>query len=89
MFLIYTYVYTLKGVKLMLYNDNEQLVIELKKLLIDNKCSQRDIAKKMGISPQALQNLLNKKQLSFSDMKKVLDCINYDLLVEFSSRNKS
>ena len=50
----------------MIYNSNEQLVTELKKLLLDTKCSQRDIAKQMGISPQALQNLLNKKQLSLS-----------------------
>ncbi len=70
----------------MIYNSNEQLVTELKKLLLDTKCSQRDIAKQMGISPQALQNLLNKKQLSFADLKRVLDCINCDLLVDFSVR---
>ena len=70
----------------MIYNSNEQLVTELKKLLLDTKCSQRDIAKQMGISPQALQNLLNKKQLSFADLKRVLDCINCDVLVDFSVR---
>lgn len=70
----------------MVYNCNEQLVTELKKVLLDTKYSQRDIAKQMGISPQALQNLLNKKQLSFADMKRVLDCINCDLLVDFSMR---
>lgn len=51
----------------MIYNSNEQLVTELKKLLLDTKCSQRDITKQMRISPQALQNLLNKKQLSLAD----------------------
>lgn len=73
----------------MIYKNNEQLVTELKKLLLDTKCSQRDIAKQMGISPQALQNLLNKKQLSFSDIKRVLDCINCDLLVDFSVKTTS
>lgn len=73
----------------MRYNSNEQLVTELKKLLLDTKCSQRNIAKQMGISPQALQNLLNKKQLSFADLKRVLDCINCDLLVDFSVRSIS
>ena len=73
----------------MVYNSNEQLVTELKKLLLDTKCSQRDIAKQMGISPQALQNLLNKKQLSFADLQRVLDCINCDLLVDFSIRSAS
>lgn len=70
----------------MIYNNNEQLVTELKKLLLDTRYSQRDIAKQMGISPQALQNLLNKKQLSFADIKRVLDCINCDLLIDFSVR---
>lgn len=70
----------------MVYSNNEQLVTELKKLLLDSKCSQRDISQKMGISPQALQNLLNKKQLSFADMKRILDCVNCDLLVDFSVR---
>lgn len=73
----------------MIYSSNEQLVTELKKLLLDTRCSQRDIAKQMGISPQALQNLLNKKQLSFGDLKRVLDCINCDLLVDFSVRSVS
>ena len=63
----------------MLYTDNEQLVIELKKLLLENKISQRDIAKSLDISPQAFQNLLNKKQLSFSDIKRILDCVDYQL----------
>lgn len=71
----------------MIYNTNEQLVTELKKLLLDTKFSQRDISKKMGISPQAFQNLLNKKQLSFADMKRILDCVNCDLLVSFSMRH--
>lgn len=70
----------------MIYYSNEQLVTELKKLFLDNKCSQRDIAKKMGISPQAFQNLLNKKQLSFADIKRVLECMDCDLLVDFSMR---
>lgn len=71
----------------MIYSSNEQLVTELKKLLLDTRHSQRDIAKQLGISPQALQNLLNKKQLSFADLKRVLDCINCDLLVDFSVRS--
>lgn len=71
----------------MIYNNNEQLVTELKKLLLDTKSSQREIAKQMGITPQALQNLLNKKQLSFADLKRVLDCVNCDLLVDFSIRS--
>lgn len=67
----------------MLYENNEQLVIEFKKLLLNDKISQRDISKTLNISPQALQNILNKKQLSFADMKRVLDCIGYKLDFNF------
>ncbi len=70
----------------MIYKSNEQLITELKKLLLDTGYSQRDIAKQMNISPQAFQNLLNKKQFSFADLKRVLDCINCDLLVDFCAR---
>ena len=70
-----------------IYTNNEQLVFRLKKLLLDTKNSQRDIAKKMGISPQAFQNLLNKKQLSFADLKRILDCMNCNLIVDFSLRS--
>ena len=70
----------------MLYTDNEQLVIELKKLLLENKISQRDIAKSFDISPQAFQNLLNKKQLSFSDIKRILDCVDYQLVYDFVTK---
>ena len=67
----------------MIYANNEQLATELKKVLLDKKISQRAISASMGISPQAFQNLLNKKQLSFSDMNKILSTIGYNLLVEY------
>lgn len=71
----------------MIYENNEQLVIEFKKLLLEGKISQRDLAKSIGISPQAFQNLLNKKQLSFSDMKKILNYIGYELDIDFIKTN--
>ena len=87
LFIILVYYYYRKECLYMIYTDNEQLVTELKKLLLDTKNSQRDIAKKMGISPQAFQNLLNKKQLSFADLKRILDCMNCNLIVDFSLRS--
>lgn len=70
----------------MIYKDNNQLKNEFKKFLIDNNISQREIAKKMEISPQGLSNLLNKKNLSFNDIKKILDVIDYDLYFEFKDK---
>ena len=70
----------------MIYKDNNQLKNEFKKFLIDNNISQREIAKKMEISPQGLSNLLNKKNLSFNDIAKLLNVIDYDLHFEFKDK---
>ena len=44
------------------YENNEQIVIEIKKLMLETKMSQREIADKMNIKPQGLTKLLNKKK---------------------------
>ena len=43
------------------YINNEQIIIEIKKLMLENKISQREIADKMQIKPQGLTKLLGKK----------------------------
>lgn len=67
----------------MIYESNEQISIEIKKLIIEKKTSQRDIAKTLGITPQALQKMLNKKNFGFEDAKKLLSAMNYQLKIEF------
>ena len=47
------------------YENNEQIVIEIKKLMLETKMSQREIADKMNIKPQGLTKLLNKKNFGF------------------------
>lgn len=66
-----------------LYETNEQIVIEIKKLMLENKISQREIAEKMNITPQGLTKLLNKKNFGFEDAQKILSVMGYDMLVEF------
>ena len=44
-----------------IYRNNEQLLIELKKLMLETKITQREIAAKLNIKPQGLTKLLNKK----------------------------
>ena len=36
------------------YENNEQIVIEIKKLMLETKMSQREIADKINIKPQGL-----------------------------------
>lgn len=68
----------------MRYTDNEKLVKEFKKLLIDNGVKQQTVADKLGISKQSLNLLLNKKHITFDDMQKLLECVGYELIFDFT-----
>ena len=61
------------------YTTHEQLIIELKKVMLDRNVSQRELAKRMNISPQNLNKLLHKKNFSFEDYKRILDAIDCDM----------
>lgn len=67
----------------MRYASKEQLIIEFKKILLDKQVSQREIAQKLNITPQALNKIINKQNFSFDDMKKLLAAINYDMVIQF------
>ena len=61
-----------------IYKDSEQFLIELKKLMLENK-----ITDKLNIKPQGLTKLLNKKNFSFEDAQKILSAMGYNLIVDF------
>lgn len=67
----------------MRYVSKEQLIIEFKKILLDKQVSQREIAQKLNITPQALNKIINKQNFSFDDMGKLLAAINYDMVIQF------
>ena len=67
----------------MIYTDNETLIKEFKKLLIDKGIKQQFIADSLEISKQSLNLKLNKKHISFDDMMELLNCIGYELKVDF------
>ncbi len=71
-----------------IYKDNEQIVIEIKKLMLENKISQREIADKMNIKPQGLTKILNKKHFGFEDAERILSAMGYNLIVDFQSNPK-
>ena len=39
------------------YENHDQILIEIKKLMLENKITQRQIADKLDMKPQALLNL--------------------------------
>ena len=53
-----------------IYENNEQLIIEIKKLMLENKISQRQVAAHIGVTPQGFTKLLSKKILVLRMQKK-------------------
>lgn len=66
-----------------IYKDNEQILIEIKKIMLETKTTQREIADKLGIKPQGLTKMLNKKNFGFEDAQKILVTMGYDLIIDF------
>lgn len=65
------------------YTNNEQLVIELKKLMLEDQITQREIAQALKIKPQGLTKMLSKKNFSFDDAQKILSVMNRSLEINF------
>ena len=65
------------------YTDNEHLIIELKKLMLEEKITQKDLADKLGISRQGVRSILSKKNFSFQDAQKILELMNHSLEINF------
>lgn len=69
-----------------IYKNNDQILIEIKKLMLENKITQRQIADTLGIRPQGLTKLMNKKNFGFEDATKILNAMGYDLLIDFQKQ---
>ena len=67
----------------MIYKNNEQLVNELKKVMIDTNTKQVDLANMMDVPKQAITKIFNKKNLTCDDMQKLLSLMGYELRIEF------
>ena len=65
------------------YEDNEQLKKELKKIIIDSGLSQKEVALKMGCKPQQYNNIVNKANLAFKDVRRIANAIGLDLCISF------
>lgn len=71
----------------MKFTSNEQLTTELKVLFIRENTSGTKIAKKIGITQQTFSQRLQKKNLSFEDIRTILDILGYDLEINFVKRD--
>ena len=66
-----------------IYENNEQLKKELKKLVIDSEMTQREVAEKMEVKPQQYNNIVNKENLAFRDVKRIAIACGYELHIDF------
>ena len=65
------------------YENTEQIILEIRKLMLEEKISQRQIAESLGITPQGFTKLINKKNFSFEDAQKILNAMGYHLIYDF------
>ena len=72
-----------------IYEDNEQLKKELKKLVIDSGLTQKEVAEKMEVKPQQYTNIVNKENLAFRDVKRIASACGYELRIDFSPVEQS
>ena len=66
-----------------IYKDNDQIKKELKKLIIDSGLTQKEIAKKIEVKPQQYNNIVNKENLAFRDVKRIANAIGLNVKIEF------
>ncbi len=69
------------------YENNDQLLNELRYTIRKSGKTQREIADNLNIKPQGLNKILNKKNFSFEDMQNILSAIGYELYIEFRPLN--
>lgn len=70
------------------YKNNEQLLAGIKRIMAETKTTQREIAERLGIKPQGLTKIMNKKNFSFEDAEKILAVMGYSLIIDFSKKSR-
>ena len=49
--------------------------------------SERDLARKMGDTPQNLNNKMKRNDFKISELQKIADALGYELVVKFVDPN--
>ena len=70
------------------YTDNNDLIKEIKKMIIDNNTTQKKVSDRLGISIQQLHNIFKKKNLSFYDVDKICAAAGVELFIDFREKEK-
>ena len=70
------------------YKNSNQFKTDYRKYLEDNGISSAHIARKIGISPQQLNNIWNKKELTLNDVQRLCSAIGFNCDIKISRINE-
>lgn len=74
----------------MIYTDistNQEMKKKIKAISAETDTTISDICKKLDILPQSYQNIYKKQKLAFCDIVEILDCLGYQLEINFIPKN--
>ena len=63
------------------YNDNKQMKELINNIIKDNGIKKTFIAEQLNITKGSFQNLLNKKNITLDDLKKICDVLDYEIKI--------
>ena len=68
------------------YNDNEQMKDLINTLIKDNGIKKTFIADNLNMSRSNLNSLLNKKNITLDDLKKICDVLGYQIEINIKKK---
>lgn len=68
------------------YNDNKQMKDLINAIIKDNGIKKTFIAEQLNITKGSFQNLLNKKNITLDDLKKICDVLGYQIEINIKKK---
>ena len=68
------------------YNDNKQMKELINNIIKDNGIKKTFIAEQLNITKGSFQNLLNKKNITLDDLKKICDVLGYEIEINIKKK---
>ena len=73
----------------MIYNGietNNELKKKIKSLSVETEIPIAEICQKLNIMQQSYQNIFKKQKLAFCDIADILNCLGYELEINFKPK---
>lgn len=68
------------------YNNNNDIKDFIKYILKDNGIKQVDIMEKLDINKSAWRSIINKKNITLDDLKKICDVLGYEIEINIKKK---